>query len=129
MFLRLLWDIVVLRLVAYLEIMICLILQILYKILHNTFWYNFDTVLYQFLETGISDKCLICLNQLLKISGFSHYPLSFFIYSTFKWDIIRFITLISSSEDISSRTSLISFSSLRASLFITCRRDIFKLFV
>ena len=24
-----------------------------------TVWYNFDTVLYQFLETGTSDRCLI----------------------------------------------------------------------
>ena len=23
-----------------------------------TFWYNFDTVLYQFLEAGTSDRCL-----------------------------------------------------------------------
>jgi len=64
--------------------MICLILQILYKILHiNTFWYNFDTVLYQFLETGTSDRCLICLNQLPRFSGFRLYPLSFFLYSPF----------------------------------------------
>ena len=45
-----------------------------------TFWYNFDKVLYQFLETGTSDKCLKCLNQLLRFSGFS-LPLSFFLYS------------------------------------------------
>ena len=82
--LRLFWDIVVFRLVAYSLNMICLILQILYKILHiYTFWYNFDTVLYQFLETGTSDRTFVCLNQLLRFSGFSLYPLSFFLYSPF----------------------------------------------
>ena len=40
-----------------------------------TFWYNFDTVLCQFLETGASDRCLIGIVQLLKFSGFSLYPL------------------------------------------------------
>ena len=35
------------------------------------------TVLYQFLETGTSDKSLIGLNQLLKFSGFSRYPFHF----------------------------------------------------
>ena len=48
-----------------------------------TFWYDVDTVLYQFLETGTSDRCLICLNQLLSFSGFSLYPLWFFLYSPF----------------------------------------------
>ena len=48
----LLWDIVVLRLVANLLNMICLILRFLYKIYIYEFSYNFDTVLYQFLETG-----------------------------------------------------------------------------
>ena len=48
-----------------------------------TFWYNFDTVLHQFLESGTSDRCPIGLNQLLRFSGFSLYPLSFFLYSTF----------------------------------------------
>ena len=27
------------------------------------FSYNFDSVLYQFLETGTSDRCLICIVQ------------------------------------------------------------------
>ena len=40
--------------------------------------------LYQFLETGTSDKCLICIVQLLRFSGFSLYPISFFFYSPFK---------------------------------------------
>ena len=48
------------------------------------FWYNFDTVLCQFLETGTSDRCLIGIVQLLRFSGFSLYPLSFFLYSPFK---------------------------------------------
>ena len=38
-----------------------------------TFWYNFNTVLCQFLETGTLDRCLICLNKLLRFSGFSLY--------------------------------------------------------
>ena len=33
------------------------------------FWCNFDTVLYQFLKTGTSDKTLIALHQLIKCSG------------------------------------------------------------
>ena len=49
-----------------------------------TIWYNFDTVLYQFLETGTSDRCLICIVQNLRFSGFILYPLSFFLYSPFK---------------------------------------------
>ena len=65
--LRLLWDIVVFRLVAYL------------------FSYEFVTVLYQFLETGTSDRCLnIVLSgivQRLRFSGVSLYSLSFFRYS------------------------------------------------
>ena len=45
------------RFVAYLLNMICLSYQIyIYK-----FWYNFDTVLYQFLETGTSDRTIIGL--------------------------------------------------------------------
>ena len=39
-----------------------------------TFWYNFDTVLCQFIETGTSVRCLIGIFQLLRISGFSLYP-------------------------------------------------------
>ena len=55
---------------------------LLYKISYiNRFSYNFDTVLYQFLETGISDMCIV---QRLRFSGFILYPLSFFLYSPFK---------------------------------------------
>ena len=79
---RLLWDIVF-RLFAYLLNMICLMLRILKSYIY-TFWYNFDIVLYQFLETGTSDRCLVCLNQQPRFSGFSLYPLSFFLDSPFK---------------------------------------------
>ena len=48
------------------------------------FLYNFDTVLYQFLVTGTSDRCLIGIVQRLRFSGFILYPLSFFLYSPFK---------------------------------------------
>ena len=43
--------------------------------------YNFDTVLYPFLETGTSDRCLIGIIQRLRFSGFSQYYLSFFLYT------------------------------------------------
>ena len=50
----------------------------------HKFLYKFDTVLYQFLETGTSDRCLIGIVQLLRFSGFILYPLLFFLYSPFK---------------------------------------------
>ena len=50
-----------------------------------TIWYNFDIVLYRFLETGTSDRRLICIVQNLRFSGFSLYSLSFFLYSPFKF--------------------------------------------
>ena len=55
-----------------------------------TFWYNFDTVLCQFLETGTSDRCLIGIVQLLRFSGFSQYTLhyTFLLYSPFNVRII-----------------------------------------
>jgi len=34
------------------------------------FWYNLDTVLYQFVESGTSDRTLIGIDQLLKCLGF-----------------------------------------------------------
>ena len=68
--LRLLCNIIVSRLVAYLLNMICLILQLLYKILCiYEFSYKFDTVFYQFLETGTSDRCRISNIQRLIFSG------------------------------------------------------------
>ena len=42
--------------------------------------YKFDTVLYQFLETGNSDGTLKGLNQLLKYMGFSLIPPLIFLY-------------------------------------------------
>ena len=55
-----------------------------------TFEYNFDTVLYWFLETGTSDRSLICIVQRLRFSGFSLYPLSFFLYSPSKFQYSQF---------------------------------------
>jgi len=49
------------------------------------FWYNFDTVLYQFLETGSSDWTNIDQDQRLKFLGFILYPLSFKLSSPCKW--------------------------------------------
>ena len=80
----------------------------------NTNWYNFDTVLYYFLETGTSDRCLICIVQNLRFSGFSLYPLSFFLYSPFKYisrqltwaDLIGSGSVVSSPSGDSSRSSI-----------------------
>ena len=83
-FLRLLWDIIIFRLVAYLLNVICLNLLLLYNIVLYEFSYNFDTVLFPSLETGTSDRCLICMVQLLRFSGFILYPLSFILYIPFK---------------------------------------------
>ena len=52
------------------------------------YWYNLDTVLCLFLETGTSDKCLIGILRLLRFSGFILYPLSFFLYSPFKKNLL-----------------------------------------
>ena len=41
------------------------------------FWYNFDTDLYPFLETGTSDRCLIVIVQRLRFSGFTPFHISF----------------------------------------------------
>ena len=89
--LRLLWDIIF-RLVAYLLYMICLSLLHLNKVVLiyvYDFSYNFDIVLYQFLETGTSDRCLIGTVQNLRFLGFSLYPLSVFHYSPFKETICK----------------------------------------
>ena len=40
------------------------------------FSHNFDTVLYQFLETGTSDRCFICIVQRLRF-----HPIPPFIFS------------------------------------------------
>ena len=85
--LRLLWDIVVLRLVAFLLNMRSVEIYNFYtKFDIHKFWYKFDTVLFQFyqlLETRTSDRTLIGLDQLLKCVCFSLYPISFFFYSPF----------------------------------------------
>ena len=62
---------------------ICLILRILYKILYK-FWYNFNTVLYQFLETGTSDRWLSGIRSTPRILSFQPIPLLFFLYSHLK---------------------------------------------
>ena len=71
--LRLLWDIVAVD---------------LFKptiFIQNFIFIDFrKTVLCPFLETGTSVKALMGLDQLLKCSGFSIYPLSFFLYSPFQ---------------------------------------------
>ena len=46
--------------------------------------YNFNTVLYQFLEAGILDITFMGRDQELKELAFSLYPLSLFLYSPFK---------------------------------------------
>ena len=56
----------------------------------NMFLYNFDTVLYQFLEAETSERNLISLNQLLRFSV-QPLPLSFFLYSPFK--LIQFFSV------------------------------------
>jgi len=59
--LRLLWDIVIFRLVAYLLYIICLILQLLYKIgymwIFVKTWHSFISI--SRLETGTSDRYLL----------------------------------------------------------------------
>ena len=50
----------------------------------NEFLYNFETVVYQFLETGTSDRTNIGRDQLLKFLGLSPYPLSVYFNSPFK---------------------------------------------
>ena len=49
----------------------------------SIFFTKFDKISYQFLETGTSDRCLVCIVQNLRISGFILYPLLFFLYSPF----------------------------------------------
>jgi len=47
-----------------------------YKTCTDEFSYNFIKVLYQFLETGTSDRCLICIVQRLRSQVSSYTPLS-----------------------------------------------------
>ena len=59
------------RLVAYLN------LRFLYKILYMYVWYNFEIVLYLFLDTGTSDKIFMGFDHLLKFLGVSLYLIIF----------------------------------------------------
>ena len=56
----------------------------LVTLLHRLYYINdnLDTDLYQFLQTGTSDRTIIGRDQRLKCIGFRLYPLSF--YSPFK---------------------------------------------
>ena len=81
---RFLWDIFVFKLVAYLLNMMCLTYYFYTKLYIYEFSYKFDTVLFQFLETGTSDITFMGRDQELKWYAFSLYPLSFFLYSPFK---------------------------------------------
>ncbi len=56
--------------------------RISYNAYIYTFWSNFDTVLCLFLETGTPNRCQGII-QLLRLSGFCPYPLSFFLYCPF----------------------------------------------
>ena len=76
--LRLLWVMVIFRFVVHLLNVICFKLWSLY------IWYNVDTVLYQFLETGTSDNTQIGQDQLPKWWGFNLHHLSFYLNSPFK---------------------------------------------
>ena len=49
------------------------------------FSYNLVTVLYNFLETGTSDNTIIGRDQLLKVLGFSLYPMSFYLKHRNSW--------------------------------------------
>ena len=83
--LRLLWDIVVFRLVAYLLKMIFLMLQLLYKI--GYIYIRFGIILTQFYINFSRQEHQICIVQRLRFSGFILYPLSFFMLRPFRWFI------------------------------------------
>ena len=83
---------------------------------------SFDTVLYQFLETRTSDRCLKCIILRLRFSGFILYPLSFLLYSPFKWRLTlkyvyspfqsKFLIVFSSSFDVFLLKTLIAICSV-----------------
>ena len=77
--------------------------------LYILIWYNFDTVLYQLLGTGTSDRCLICIIQNLRFSGFRRYPLSVFLYSPFNYQLKFSIFCILSDLDPYSGNPLLDF--------------------
>ena len=51
--------------------------------IQNLIYIRVGIILTQLLETGTSDRCVICIVQCLRFSGFILYPLSFFLYSPF----------------------------------------------
>ena len=67
------------------------------------FAYIFDTVLYQFVETGTSERTLMGLDQFLKCLGFSLNPLSFFLYSPCK---VKTFVSNSANHQLSTRKFL-----------------------
>ena len=72
--LRLLWDIVVLRLVAYLLNMICLNLLFYTKFNKYKFSYKFDTILYQFIRDRNIRQNSYGSPSTLKMLGFQPIP-------------------------------------------------------
>ena len=52
----------------------CIIIEFFYPSNEHEFSYNFDAVLYQFLETGTSDRCFICIVQRLRFLMFHLIP-------------------------------------------------------
>ena len=86
--LRLLWDIVVFRLVAQLLNMVCLIIQLLYEISFKyflvLFWHSFISI-----SRNRNIRWYFIYNvQNLRFSGFSLYPLSFFtvpLRNNYQW--------------------------------------------
>ena len=82
--LRLLWDIVVFRLVAYLLNVICIIYYNFYTMMYI---YEFSLNLTQFYinfsrQEHQIDMSYIGIVHFLRFSGISLYPLSFLLYST-----------------------------------------------
>ena len=80
---RHLWVIIIFRFVPLFDKIIGLILLLIPHHIYK-FWYNFDTVLYQFHETGTSDRTKIGHDQFLKYLDFDPYPLSFYLNSPLK---------------------------------------------
>ena len=74
---------------------ICWIWSVKYYICYTKlhiyeFLYKFDTVLYQFLETGTSDRSLICIVQRLRFHEVSFYnPFNFYFTVPLKGIVIH----------------------------------------
>ena len=84
---RLLWVIAVFRLVWNLQKWSVYNLDSCTKSHIKRVWYNFDTILCQFLETGTSGRTLIGLDQLLKClsSSLSNTPFHFSLTVPLRW--------------------------------------------